>query len=124
MLKRIANILFALAFAAFAYLNLNDPDPIPWVLAYGSVAVLFALAVFGRADRRVSGWLCVALTVWMLTMAPGMMDWLDSDMPSIVDEMKATAPYIEVVREFLGLMIAVWALVFLTFSTPKVARLF
>lgn len=123
MLKRIINILLALVFAAFAALQFNDPDPIVWVLAYGSVAVLFALAVFGRADRRVSGWLCVALLVWMLTMLPGMMDWLDSDMPSIVEEMKASTPHVEVVREFLGLMIAVWALVFLTFSTPKVARL-
>jgi len=123
MLKRIANILLALLFAVFAYLNLNDPDPIPWVLAYGSVAVLFALAVFGRADRRVSGWLCLALGIWMLTMMPGMSDWIDADMPSITEEMEATAPHIEVVREFLGLCIAFWALVFLTFSTPKVARI-
>ncbi|HRH68323.1 MAG: transmembrane 220 family protein [Flavobacteriales bacterium] len=123
MLKRIINILLALVFIAFAVVNLNDPDPLPWVMAYGSVALLFALAVFGRADRRVSGWLCVALTAWMLTMLPGIIDWLDSDMPSIVEEMKASTPHVEVVREFLGLMIAVWALIFLTFSTPKVARL-
>ncbi len=123
MLKRIVNILLALVFAAFAALQFNDPDPLIWVLAYGSVSVLFGLAVFGRADRRVSGWLCIAFAVWMLTMSPGVMEWLDSDMPTIVGEMKATAPHIEVVREFLGLMIAVWALIFLTFSTPKEARL-
>jgi hypothetical protein len=123
MLKRILNILFALIFLAFAALNLNDPDPIAWVFAYGSVGLLFGLAVFGRADRRVSGWLCIALAVWMFTMAPGMLDWLDADMPSITEEMKATEPHIEVVREFLGLAIAVLALIFLTFSTPKEARL-
>lgn len=123
MLKRILNILCALIFFAFAALNLNDPDPWSWVLAYGSVGVLFALAVFGRADRRVSGWLCVALGIWMCTMLPGMVDWLEADMPSIVEEMKATNPYIEEVREFLGLFIAVLALLFLTFSTPSEARL-
>lgn len=123
MLKRILNITLALGFFAFAALNLNDPDPIIWVAAYGSVGLLFALAAFGRADRRVSGWLCVALAMWMFTMWPGMLDWMEADMPTIVGEMKASDPHIEVVREFLGLFIAVFALVFLTFSTPKEARL-
>jgi hypothetical protein len=122
-MKRLINILCALVFAAFAFVNLNDTDAIIWVAAYGAVMLLFALAVFGRADRRVSGWLCIALAVWMLTMLPGMLDWLEADMPSIVEEMKATNPYIEEVREFLGLAIAVLALIFLTFSTPKEARL-
>ena len=122
-MKRVLNILFALVFIAFAALNLNDPDPAKWVLAYGSVALLFALAVFGRADRRVSGWLCIALGIWMCTMLPGMQDWLEADMPSLTEEMQASNPYIEEVREFLGLFIAVLALTFLTFSTPDQARL-
>lgn len=122
-MKRALNIFFALVFFAFAALNINDPDPIVWLLAYGSVAVLFVLAVFGRADRRVSGWLCLALGIWMCTMLPGIMDWLEADMPSIIDEMQATNPYIEEVREFLGLFIASLALLFLTFSTPREARL-
>ncbi|MBL7953208.1 MAG: transmembrane 220 family protein [Flavobacteriales bacterium] len=122
-MKRALNIFFSLLFLAFAALNINDLDPVVWILAYGSVGILFALAVFGRADRRVSGWLCIALGIWMCTMLPGMMEWLEADMPSIVEEMQATNPYIEEVREFLGLFIAVLALVFLTFSTPREARL-
>ena len=123
-MKRALNILCALIFALFAYWNLNDPDAWLWVSAYGLTALFFALAALGRADRRVSGLLCVVLCVWALTMVPGMLDWIDADMPSITDEMKATSPHIEVVREFLGLSIAALALVFLVFSTPKTARLF
>ena len=122
-MKRVLNILFALAFFGFAVVNVNDPDPLFWVLAYGSTGLLFALATFGRADRRISGWLCLALAIWMFTLLPGMADWVEADMPSIVEEMKASEPHIEVVREFLGLCIAVLALLFLTFSTPKEARL-
>jgi len=122
-MKRILNILLALVFALFAYWNLNDLDALYWVAVYGAVAVLFALAAFGRADRRISGWLTVAVGIWMLVLSPGMMDWIDADMPSITDEMQATAPHIEEVREFLGLFITVLALVFLTFSTPREARL-
>lgn len=122
-MKKLLYILLALVFALFAYLNLNDPDPIPWVLAYGASAVLLAMAAFGRADKRVSGWYAVALAVWMLTMSGGMMDWFGAGMPSITDEMQATDPHIEVVREFLGLLIAVLALLWLWWSTPKEARM-
>ena len=122
-MKKLLYILLAIVFVFFAYLNLNDPDPIRWVLAYGATALLFAMAAFGRADKRVSGWYAVAVAVWMLTMSGGMLDWFSAGMPSITGEMHATEPHIEVVREFLGLLIAVLALVWLWWSTPKEARI-
>ena len=73
-MKKIIHLLLAAVFASFAYLNLNDPDPIKWVLAYGAVAVLFAFAAFGRADRRIIGALAVALFVWMCTLITGVVD--------------------------------------------------
>lgn len=122
-MKKFVYILLAIVFTLFAYVNLNDPDPIQWVLAYGGTAVLFALAAAGRADRRISLGLAVALAIWMLTMTGGMIDWFQAGMPTIVEEMKATNPHIEVVREFLGLLIAVLALVWLWKSTPREARM-
>ncbi len=122
-MHRTAYLFIAGCFIAFAALNLNDPDPWIWVLAYGAVAVLFALAAFGRADRRVSGSLALALAVWMFTMSGGMLEWFGLGMPSIVTEMKATEPHVEAVREFLGLLLAVLALLFLTLRTAKESRL-
>jgi hypothetical protein len=122
-MKKIIHLLLALAFAAFAYLNLNDPDPVPWVFAYGATAVLFGLAAFGRADRRISGLLAIALAIWMLSMSGGVIDWFEQGMPSITGAMHAESQYIEVVREFLGLLIAVLALAWLWWSTPKEARM-
>lgn len=122
-MKKFFHILLSIVFTLFAYLNLNDPDPVIWVLAYGATAILFAMAAFGRADKRVSGWYAIALAIWMLTMSGGMMDWFSAGMPSIAEEMQATAPHIEVVREFLGLLIAVLALVWLWWSTPREARM-
>jgi Transmembrane family 220, helix len=122
-MQRTAYLFIAGCFIAFAALNLNDPDPWIWVLAYGSVAVLYALAAFGRADRRVSGSLGVAFAAWMFTMSGGMLEWFGLGMPSIVTEMKATEPHVEAVREFLGLLLAVLALLFLTLRTAKESRL-
>ncbi|MBK8498664.1 MAG: transmembrane 220 family protein [Flavobacteriales bacterium] len=122
-MKKIIHLLLALSFLAFAYLNLNDPDAPIWVLGYGAAALLFALAVFGRADRRISGWYAVAMAVWMLTLSRGMIDWFRMGMPSITGTMQAHEPHIEVVREFLGLLIAVLALVWLTITTPRESRM-
>jgi len=122
-MKKFLHLLLALLFAGFAYLNLNDPDPVQWVLAYAATAVLFAFAAFGRADRRIIGWFAVALFIWMCTMIPGMIDWYHLGMPSITEEMQATEPHIEVVREFLGLLIAMLSLAGLFFSTSRAVRM-
>jgi hypothetical protein len=122
-MKKIMLLLLALVFLASAYVNMNDPDPLIWVLAYGATAALFILAVLGRSDRRISGWFALALGVWMLTMLPGMIDWFRLGTPSITAKMKATEPHIEVVREFLGLLIAVVALAWLSFTTSREARM-
>ena len=82
-MKKAVLIFFALFFAAFAYLNLNDPDPIIWVAAYGITALLFLTAAFGRSQRMVIGSVTTILFVWMCTMIPGMIDWFRS---TLVDE--------------------------------------
>lgn len=109
-MKKAVLIFFALFFAAFAYLNLNDPDPFIWVAAYGITALLFVIAAVGRLDRRIVWAVGALVFFWMLTMVPGMIDWFKAGMPSIVAEMQANEPHIEVVREFLGLLIVVVAL--------------
>lgn len=122
-MQKAAFIAVAILFAAFAYLNLNDPDPAPWVAAYGATSGLFAFAAFGRADRRIIGALVAALFIWMSTMITGMLDWARMGFPTITGSMKADSPHVEVVREFLGLLIAVAALSWLFIRTPRSARM-
>lgn len=110
---RILPILFALLFATMAGLQLNDPDPVIWVMAYGSVAALWALAAFGRWMPKATLLLLMVLTVWMVSFIPDFVDWLGMGMPSLVGSMKAEEPHIELVREFGGLFIAVTSLVYL-----------
>jgi hypothetical protein len=101
-------LLPALLFAWSAYVQWNDPDPVVWILAYGAVAACCALAAFGRRPRAAITVLLAGLVVWMLWLSPG-----------FVEAMKATAPHIEVVREFLGLLIAVAVLALLRFTGRK-----
>ncbi|MCW5899659.1 MAG: transmembrane 220 family protein [Flavobacteriales bacterium] len=106
-------IFLALLFAAFAALQYNDPDPLIWIPAYGVVALFFVLAARGRLPRWPPIAWAVLLGVWMLTMVPGFIEWVRMGTPTITGSMKAEEPHIELVREFLGLLVAVLALVFL-----------
>lgn len=109
-MKKILCLVAAALFAVSAYLNLNDPDPLLWVLAYGGAAAVFLAAAYGRGDRRLSWGLAALFILWASTMLPGLIDWIGLGMPSITGSMKADSPHVEVVRECLGLFIMAAAL--------------
>lgn len=93
--------------AVFAILQLNDPDPLVWIVAYGLVA--FCVAVPPDPGWSVrSAWLTsgVLLTLALVAL-PGFVDYLLSGDPgSIAAEMSADRPHVEAAREFLGVTIA------------------
>jgi uncharacterized membrane protein HdeD (DUF308 family) len=107
------HILLALVFALFAALQWNDPDPIPWMAVYGAVAVLCALAVAGRFPQWPTRIVAAAIAVWAILLAPGFIAWVRDGMPSITGAMQAESEYIEEVREFLGLVLALLAVLHL-----------
>lgn len=98
--------IVALLFVLFAAVQYNDPDPVQWMLLYGGVAVFYGMAALGRAYRpAIWLWLAVAL-LWAAAYVPDFWNWLKMGAPSIVETMKAETPYVELTREFLGLLIA------------------
>ena len=116
---KIVNIILTLLFLVFAVVQLNDPDPIVWVIIYGAAAVVSGFAAAGRYDKNVILTIIGICIVWMLTLVPGVIDWVNEGMPSITGSMKAESPYIEYLREFLGLLIIFLALLFHYFQAKK-----
>ncbi|MBK7939895.1 MAG: transmembrane 220 family protein [Lewinellaceae bacterium] len=110
---KIANWILAAIFALFALVQYNDPDPVQWILLYAGVAFHFVMAAQGRMYRpAVWIWLLAAL-VWAGTLFPDFMNWIRMGEPSIVDSMKAETPWVELTREFLGLVVAALGCIFL-----------
>jgi hypothetical protein len=111
---KIINFLLALMFLAFAFVQVNDPDPLIWILIYGNMAVLCILAMF---RMRFKIWL-VASGVFYLIYAsflfPGALEWFQSPDKSLLfdDLAKMQNLYIEETREFLGLVICMVVLFF------------
>jgi len=118
---KIINGILALLFFLFAALQLNDADPWIWVGIYGAVAVLCGLTASGRyLPKLILG--TILLTIFGLGWyLPDFVAWLQSGMTSITSSMKAETPHVELVREFLGLVLVLVTLVWLYWSGKKIS---
>lgn len=105
--------ILATLFALFALVQHDDPDPIPWILLYGGVAVHFIMAATNKM-YRLAVWIWLGgCVVWAAMLFPDFVDWIRMGSPTIVGSMKAEAPWIELTREFLGLVVSALACAFL-----------
>ena len=119
---RIYHIVISLLFFLFAIAQWNDPDPWWWMGWYLLVSVLSALAATGRF-HKVPPLLGLAVSVaFLIRLLPDFMTWVNDGMPSIVGEMKAASPYIEIVREFLGLLLSSFAFGVLFWQAKQLER--
>jgi hypothetical protein len=94
-------------FMAFAALQVNDPDPVLWILIYGVMAVVSVMGIFDYYNRKLLIGLAVLFSVYMIILFPGVSVWFQQDDKSVLfdDVLKMEYPYIEESREFLGLLI-------------------
>ena len=106
---KVLNLLFAVVFIIFAFLQINDPDPVLWILIYGLMAVACILAAFGYYYPKVLAGILVLLLAYSFVYVEGVMEWFRSDEKSMLfdDLAKMQYPYIEESREFLGLFICI-----------------
>lgn len=119
---KILNIILAVIFFSFAIVQYNDPDPLVWMIIYGIVAVVCALAAFGKYYV----WLILAgmavCAIELMNTVPGFMDWINRGMPNIAETMKAEKSYIEYAREFFGLVLCVGTLTFQYIKARRLSR--
>jgi hypothetical protein len=111
---KVVNLILAVMFLAFAFLQINDPDPILWILIYGAMAVTCVLAAFRIYSRIAIILLLVGFLGFSIIYIPAMKEWMAQDDRSVLfdDLAKMEHLYIEESREFLGLMICVLVLIF------------
>jgi hypothetical protein len=110
---RIVNFILAIMFLAFAFVQINDPDPVIWILIYGAMAVLSVMAIFEFYPKKFIIGLLVLCVIYSFVFMPGVAEWLRKDNKAMLfdDIAKMQFPYIEEAREFLGLLICIIVLV-------------
>lgn len=108
------NLILAALFLLFAAVQFNDaPDDIVfWVMVYAGIGIISAFGAFDKYNM-ISLALGFAVVVFELFRKfPTFAQWIGDGMPSIVGEMKAATPHIELAREYLGLCLCFIVLVF------------
>lgn len=108
------NIVFFIAFIVFAYFNFNDDDSWLWVPLYLIPSLLCGLTLFGVNLPIFYLLISIGYTAYAIRLffvKDGVYDWIKNyNTPSIVASMQADKPYIEITREFFGLLIVVFSM--------------
>lgn len=106
---KITNLVLAVMFLLFAFVQVNDPDPLLWIVIYGVMAAVCVMAAFRYYLKPLLWILLAGFIVYMVILIPGMQEWMAQPEKSVLfDEgMKMQHLYIEESREFLGLLICV-----------------
>jgi hypothetical protein len=123
MKNKTVNIVLSATFLIFAYLNLNDPDPLLWVSLYVFIGVIHVLGIFKTyfpsPFNLSSTWLKLYIIISLSLLAygcfyiPDLIIWLSaSDKMDLVGKMKVEKSYIEGTRELGGLLIASASIVY------------
>lgn len=121
---RIVNFLFAAMFLVFAFVQINDPDPVIWILIYGIMAVFCVMAIFDFYPKKFLIGVLVLFALYSLVYLPGLAVWLRSDNKAdLFDNIaKMENLYIEESRESLGLFICIGVLVFYLVRSRKLSK--
>jgi hypothetical protein len=121
---RIVNFLLAIMFLLFAFVQVNDPDPVIWILVYGAMAVFCVMAMFEFYPQVMLIATTAIYILYSLWYAPGTMEWLRSENKAALfdDLAKMQYPYVEEAREFLGLMICIVVLAFYIIRSRKIRK--
>ena len=121
---KILNSILALMFVVFAFVQVNDPDPILWILIYGAMATIAVMAIFEFYISKLMWVLTIGYSLYAIMLFPGLIDWLNSDDRSLLfdDLAKMQFVYIEESREFLGLAICIVVLIFYLFRSYRSKR--
>ena len=103
---RIAAAVSALMMFAMTYLQLNDPDPLFWVVMYGSLGLLCAVGGALGVWKPLVGLALAIAVIWAGTLSSSVLElFMHHPAGDLLTGMSPDRPYVEESREALWLMI-------------------
>lgn len=105
---RVLHALFAGLFSFAAYVNINDPHPLPWIATYAAAAVTCVIAAARLAFTRMAAAVVGGIAlVWALTYLPAVLR--HGQFLAMFDEWTMKNQEVVENREMFGLLIvAAW----------------
>ncbi len=107
----LSKLFFSVLLIFVAWLQLNDSDPVFWVLLYLVSAVVPVISIFNinKAITHLLAGTATILCLCAIVMSwSGSMEYLSLHFTneSLIQDMSPNKPYIEEAREFFGAMFA------------------
>lgn len=118
---KIINIFLTIVFVLFASFQYNDPDAATWILIYGYVAVMSALAIFKRYSLPLLVAGIIIFSLYFIYLVPSIFEWISSG-EDLMNRMSGDRMYIEESREALGLLLVLLTLIFHLIVRNKYVR--
>lgn len=114
---KIANFIIAAICFLFAWFQRNDPDPMLWISIYGAVGLMALFAGLGVRWMPAIV-LAAGVCVYVLGMChDGFVEFLtNQDGQTILNPMSKDFEYVELFREFGGVVILLGFLSFIAWS--------
>ena len=121
---KVVHLTLAVMFLAFTVVQFNDPDPLLWILIYGAMVAVCAMAAFKMYYPKVMLVQTGLYFIYGILLWPGVSQWFASDDKAMLfdDIAKMQYPYIEESREFLGLFICLTVLGFYLWLSMRVKK--
>jgi hypothetical protein len=120
---KVINIILIVVFVLSAALQYNDPDPYLWIPVYLFGAFLCYRAIIQKYDLPfyVLGFIGYgSYAVYLFFSDSGVLSWWqDHHAENIAQSMKATKPWIEETREFIGLLLLIATMIMNTVWLSK-----
>ncbi len=111
--KKTTNFILCILFIIFALLQLNDPDGILWFSIYFIVAIICLYNNFKPIPKPFLILTLVALLAYSAFHFSLFIDYLETEnKEEIFGEMVYDKPYLEGTREFIGLLIAAFGIIY------------
>ncbi|GAA4234524.1 hypothetical protein GCM10022291_14140 [Postechiella marina] len=118
--KSITNYILFIVFLLFAIIQLNDPDGILWFSIYFYVALICLISNFKPIPKLILLATIIGLLIYSAFHFTLFVDYLHTEnKKEIFGEMIYEKPYLEGTREFLGLLIAAFGVIYQTKKNNK-----
>ncbi len=111
--KKTTNFILCIVFIIFALLQLNDPDGFLWFSIYLIVTLICLYNTFKAVPKYLLILSMIALLAYSAFHFSLFIDYLETEnKEEIFGEMVYNKPYLEGTREFIGLLIAAFGIIY------------
>ena len=111
--KKTTNFIICIVFIIFALLQLNDPDGFLWFSLYFIVTLICLYNTFKAVPKYLLILSIIALLAYSAFHFSLFIDYLETgNKEEIFGKMVYDKPYLEGTREFIGLLIAAFGIIY------------